>query len=183
MESATQPATEPVAGVSADDMQRIYDEVKTPFKYGVVIKGEPGKDGKNKLVDCPSVFRFNDKWYMLYVCMNEVGYETHLADSDDLLKWNPLRNGSSLSETTAGTNGKPTAAISLVDHNWEGTHEPRSFDGRYWMSYIGGALQGYETDPLSIGMAWTQIAGPGGRMDSPGRESRARPERSGHAGF
>jgi predicted GH43/DUF377 family glycosyl hydrolase len=24
------------------------------------------------------------------------------------------------------------------------------------MSYLGGALQGYETDPLSIGMAWTQ---------------------------
>ena len=24
------------------------------------------------------------------------------------------------------------------------------------MSYIGGALQGYETDPLSIGIAWTK---------------------------
>ena len=86
MESATQPARV----VSVDDMQRVYDEVKTPFKYGIVLKGEVGADGKNKKLDCPSVFRFNDKWYMLFVCMNEVGYETHLADSDDLLKWNPL---------------------------------------------------------------------------------------------
>ena len=27
--------------------------------------------------------------------------------------------------------------------------------GRYWLSYIGGALKGYERDPLSIGLAWT----------------------------
>ena len=33
--------------VSAGVMQRIYDEVKTPYKYGVVIKGET-----NELVDC-----------------------------------------------------------------------------------------------------------------------------------
>src|SRR6185369_14580012 len=76
MESATQP----VRPVAIEQMQSIYDEVKTPHKYGIIIKGEPGKDGKQKLVDCPSVFRFGDKWYMLYVCMNDVGYETHLAD-------------------------------------------------------------------------------------------------------
>jgi hypothetical protein len=29
------------------------------------------------------------------------------------------------------------------------------FDGKYWLSYIGGALKGYETDPLAIGIAWT----------------------------
>ena len=43
---------------------------------------------------------------MLYVCMNEVGYETHLADSDDLLKWNPLGKVLSFRETMAGTSGK-----------------------------------------------------------------------------
>ena len=30
------------------------------------------------------------------------------------------------------------------------------FDDKYWLSYIGGALQGYETDPLSVGLAWTR---------------------------
>jgi len=151
MESATQPANP----VSADDMQRILDEVKTPFKYGIVLKGEAGADGKNKKLDCPSVFRFNDKWYMLYVCMNEVGYETHLADSDDLLKWNPL--GKVLSFRDDGWDKwQCDGGISLVDHRWGESMAPAMFDGRYWMSYIGGALQGYETDPLSIGMAWTK---------------------------
>ena len=146
------PTTRPVV---ADDMQRIYDTVKTPFKYGIVIRGEKNADGKTKLVDCPSVFRFNDKWYMLYVCMNDVGYETHLADSDDLLKWNPL--GKVLSFRPDGWDKwQCDGGISLVDHRWEGTHGPKMFDGRYWMSYIGGALQGYETDPLSIGIAWTK---------------------------
>ena len=39
--------------VDASVMQKIYDEAKSPFKYGDVLKGE----GTNKLVDCASVFR------------------------------------------------------------------------------------------------------------------------------
>ncbi|HEX3356857.1 MAG TPA: hypothetical protein VHS31_07800 [Tepidisphaeraceae bacterium] len=148
-------ASQPAPSVAADAMQRIYDEVKTPYKYGVVLKGGPGKDGKNQLVDCPSVFRFNNKWYMVYVSNNDVGYETHLADSDDLLKWNPL--GKLLSFQKDGWDKwQADGAISLVDTKWDGSHEPAMFDGRYWMSYIGGALQGYETDPLSIGLAWSK---------------------------
>ena len=48
------------------------------------------------------------------------------------------------------------------DIEWKGMEFPRekfdelqAFDGKYWMTYIGGAKQGYETDPLSIGVAWT----------------------------
>ncbi len=138
-------------------MQSIYDEVKTPLKHGVILRGDEGK-----MLDCPSVFRYRDKWLMLYVCMNKVGYETHLAESSDLLNWTP--RGTVLGFREDGTEGQSSAwdkwqndgGISLVDHNWPGTHEAATFDGKYWMSYIGGALQGYETDPLSIGMAWTK---------------------------
>ena len=41
------------AAVDAVTMQSIYDEVKTPFKYGIVLRG----DSTNQLVDCPSIFR------------------------------------------------------------------------------------------------------------------------------
>jgi hypothetical protein len=44
--------------VSIEQMQRVYEEVKTPFKYGIVIRGEEGQ-----LVDCASIFRKNRKWY------------------------------------------------------------------------------------------------------------------------
>ena len=40
---------------------------------------------------CPNVFRHDGRWYMLYAGIrNEVGYETRLAASDDLLRWKPL---------------------------------------------------------------------------------------------
>jgi predicted GH43/DUF377 family glycosyl hydrolase len=44
----------------------------------------------------------------------------------------------------------------LYDTRWEdATHELGTHDGRYWLSYLGGADQGYETDPLAIGLAST----------------------------
>jgi predicted GH43/DUF377 family glycosyl hydrolase len=135
--------------VPAMVMQRIFDESRTPHKYGIVLRGE-----NKKSVDCPRVFRFRGKWYMHYVCMNDVGYETYLAASDDLLQWQPL--GKILSFHPGGWDQWQMAGgISLVDPAWEGAFEPQRFRGKYWLSYCGGALKGYETDPLSIGMAWT----------------------------
>src|SRR5438105_1212735 len=128
--------TQPIS-VQPQMMQTVFEQVSTPHKHGVVLRGEDGKK-----LDCPSVFRFNLKWYMLYVCMNEVGYETHLAESDDLLNWNSL--GKVLSFRDQGWDKWQSAGgIALVDHAWGGSCEPAKFDGRYWMSYIGGALEGY----------------------------------------
>ncbi len=138
------------AEVSAERMRQVYEEVKTPFKYGVVIRGED-----HRPVDCPSVFRFDRKWYMVYVCMNRVGYETHVAESDDLLSWRPL--GKILSFRQQGWDAwQADGGVALCDPTWGGSCQLQTYDGKYWMSYIGGALQGYETDPLAIGMAWTQ---------------------------
>ena len=54
-------------------MQRIYEEAKTPFKYGVVLSAPPGKK-----VDCPNVFRHGNKWFMVYVQLEDKpqGYTT-----------------------------------------------------------------------------------------------------------
>jgi hypothetical protein len=49
-----------------------------------------------------------------------------------------------------------SGGIALCDPTWGGTSELQAYDGKYWLSYIGGALQGYETDPLAIGLAWTK---------------------------
>ena len=126
--------------ISAERMKQVYEEVKTPYKYGVVIRGE-----KHKLVDCPNVFRYENKWYMMYVSMNKVGYETLLAESDDM------------SFRKEGWDAwQADGSVALCDPAWGGTSELQQYDGKYWMSYIGGALQGYETDPLAIGMAWTK---------------------------
>ena len=137
--------------VSRERMQQVYDEVKTPFKYGVVIRGET-----DQVVDCPSIFRQNDRWYMVYVGnTKKIGYETILARSTNLLQWEKL--GKIMSFRPDGWNRwQDDGGIALCDPTWGGTSELQSFDGKYWMSYIGGALQGYETDPLAIGIAWSK---------------------------
>ena len=130
-------------------MRAVYEELKTPFKVGVVIRGENGK-----AVDCPSIFRQANRWYMMYICMNDVGYETHLAVSDDLVAWTTL--GKILPfRPDAWDQWQAAGGVALCDTDWNGTHQLEMFDGKYWLSYVGGALQGYETDPLSIGLAWT----------------------------
>ncbi|MDR2675368.1 MAG: hypothetical protein LBC18_11040 [Opitutaceae bacterium] len=142
----------PGRAVPGEVMRRIHDEVKTPFKYGVVLKGGSAAE----LVDCPSVFRHRGRWYMMYAAIrDEVGYETFLARSDDLLHWEKL--GKILSFRREGWDAwQADGGISLPDWRWEGgTHEPGTHDGKYWLSYIGGARQGYEPDPLAIGLAST----------------------------
>jgi predicted GH43/DUF377 family glycosyl hydrolase len=145
-------------------MNDIYKEVKTPYKYGVVIRGEEGE-----LVDCPSVFMHKGKWYMVYISMKKVGYETHLARSEDLLHWEklgkilPFREGTWDAKQAAGY-------IALQDPDWKGSYQLRQYDKKYWLSYIGGALEGYETDPLAVGIAWTtdpSVAGPWARLEEP----------------
>ena len=73
-----------VKPVTQEQMQAVFEESKTPHKFGVILHPEEGK-----MLNCPSVFRHGDAWWMAYVCMNKVGYETHLARSDDLLNWEP----------------------------------------------------------------------------------------------
>jgi predicted GH43/DUF377 family glycosyl hydrolase len=145
-------------------MNDIYKEVKTPYKYGVIVSGENGDP-----VDCPAVFMQNGKWYMMYICMNKVGYETHLAESSDLLHWKKLGKILSFREGTWDA-FQAAGYPSLQDPEWKGSYTLRQFDNKYWLSYLGGALKGYETDPLSVGIAWTTdptIPGPWTRLAEP----------------
>jgi predicted GH43/DUF377 family glycosyl hydrolase len=136
--------------VPPEVMTNIFNEIKTPYKYGVVLNREEGES-----IDCPNVFRHDGRWYMMYVAIKDkVGYETFLARSDDLLHWEKL--GRILSFRKEDWDAwQADGGIALYDYQWNGTHELRQFDGKYWLSYIGGAKQGYEPDPLAIGLAWT----------------------------
>ena len=55
--------------VSQERMAEVYDEARTPYKYGMVIAPE---DNHHK-IDCPTVFRENDRWYMTYVVYDGKG--------------------------------------------------------------------------------------------------------------
>ncbi|MDO5308734.1 MAG: glycosylase [Planctomycetia bacterium] len=137
--------------VSDEDMTNVYEQVKTPYKYGVII---PQEDGD--MVDSPTVFRHNDKWYMIYLrFVGQTGYVARLAQSDDLLHWQKLGTVAPFRETGWDAwQCSPSAA--LIDHNFGGSYNIEPYDGKYWFTYIGGAGKGYEPDPLKIGLAYTE---------------------------
>ena len=139
-----------MADITEPEMAALYNEVATPHKFGMLIEPEPGQ-----MLDNPNVFRVGGKWYMTYIVFDGSGYETHLAESEDLLQWTKkgriLKRGCQGEWDCAQADGGP----SLMDVKWGGSNSLSKFDGRYWMTYIGGAKTGYETDPLAIGVAWT----------------------------
>ncbi len=153
-----------VSGFAADiitqqDMERIYQEVRTPYKYGMVVAPT---DNYHK-IDCPTVFRKGDRWLMTYVVYNGKdgldgrGYETWLAESDDLLHW--TTKGRLLSYKDDGWDMNQRGGFpALIDWTWDGSYGISKYKKNYWMTYIGGHGTGYEAvrEPLNIGMAWTQ---------------------------
>lgn len=155
---STRTKTKTQTVVSQKEMRKIYEQVRTPYKYGMVVAPQ---DNSHK-IDCPTVFRDGNSWYMTYVCYNGSngtngrGYETWLAKSDDLLHWQTL--GRIL---VFGDNGwdmnQRGGFPALIDYEWGGSYNIEKFKDRYWMTYIGGAGTGYEAvnAPLSIGLAST----------------------------
>jgi len=136
-------------------MNEIYNEIKTPYKYGLVMVPT---DNSYKM-DCPSVFRKDGKWFMTYLIYDGRGYETWLAESNDLLHWKYLGKVMSFSKDESHWDVNQKAGyISLQDPTWDGSYKWNKYDGKYWMSYFGGNTTGYEAGVLSIGMAYTKQA-------------------------
>ena len=44
--------------VSQNEMRRVYEKARTPYKYGLVIAPE----SNDRKIDCPTVFREGDTW-------------------------------------------------------------------------------------------------------------------------
>lgn len=134
-------------------MVEIYETVKTPHKVGAVIKQE------GYLTDSPSVFRWGGKWYMYYIMIeNDIqnsGYETHLASSDNLVDWHYEGKVFERTDEERWDSKQIAGYTAYLDQNFGGTNELMPIDGKYYISYLGGNLNGYESDPLSMGQAYS----------------------------
>ncbi|WP_026904970.1 glycosylase [Pedobacter glucosidilyticus] len=137
--------------VSKAEMQAIYEAVKTPYKYGLVLTTA----SKEKKIDCPTIYRKAGKWYITYLVFDGIGYETWLASSTNLLQWETLGKQLSFSDDNRWDAHQKAGYNALVDTKWGGNYKLHRFKGKYWMSYFGGNSKGYEPEPLSIGMAYT----------------------------
>lgn len=140
-------------------MQEVYEEMKTPHKLGMILCEE----GVN--IDCPNVFRREDGTFAMVFAKHipgaeREGYETWIAESKDLVHWE--EKGKLLAHTESGWDClQADGSVCLLDTDWEGDHSVHTHDGKYWLTYIGGCLPGYEPDPLKMGAAYGDALTPG----------------------
>lgn len=142
--------------VSHEKMTAIFEQIQTPYKYGLVL----APSTNNYKMDCPTVFRKEGKWYMTYLVYDGKtgrdgrGYETWLAESDNLLDWEV--KGRILSFRDGFWDANQRGGFpALPDMAFGGSYELLPYKKKYWMTYIGGENTGYETGPLKIGLAHT----------------------------
>ena len=150
------------------EMNNIYEMIKTPVKHGAVIKWD------NDFTDSPTVFFRNGKFYMYFIAISKdvsvSGYETHLAVSSDLLHWEYLypvfrRN------TLDRWDSKQCAGYAAFKNiRFDGSNELDKVNGKYYISYLAGNSDGYEPDPLCMGLASSHeptVADSFDRLDTP----------------
>lgn len=137
--------------VSPEKMEEIYNEIKTPFKYGLIMV----PDSNAYKMDCPTIFRHNNKWIMTYIVFDGRGYETWLAESDNLLDWETKGTILQFSDSTKWDANQKAGYPSLISYNWGEAPTIKQYKGKYWLSYFGGNSTGYEKGLLSLSLAYT----------------------------
>lgn len=146
-------AERPERKVPEATMADVFEKLKTPFKYGSVMKFE------DAYCDSPTVFAYRGKWYLSFIKIDKEygasGYESYLAESEDLLHWKVLFRTAERGGTRWDARQIALYAA-FVDSDFGGSYEIRKVNDQYQFSYLGGNLDGYETDPLQMGICRTE---------------------------
>ena len=139
--------------VDEKQMNDIYERLKTPYKYGVVLSFPEDK------CDSPTVYRYDGKWYMSFIKISnkttDSGYDSHLASSDDLIHWDYVCNTMQRNDSQMWDSKQIALYAGFVDNALYGEYTINPVNGFYHYAYLGGKLDGYETDPLTIGQCRT----------------------------
>ena len=130
---------------------------RTPYKYGKWVLEKSGKPGAfdAEAVDCPFVFSANDRFYMTFIGFDGVGYQTGLAESQDLVHWKRLGLILAREPSDPITRYNIAMLSILRDDALDSAATLKQVNGRFlgaWHAYPGS---GYETGPAVIGLAWS----------------------------
>ncbi|WP_233566863.1 glycoside hydrolase family protein [Cohnella endophytica] len=130
----------------------------TDYKLGSPVIAGSGMKGRfdSHGVDSPFVFYHGDRYMMTYIGFDGLGYQTALAESDDLIHWRSL--GTILRRNEGNDWDRIGAAGTwLLKESDEISERPvlKKVDGKYWMVYHSYPEEGYECGPAEIGLAWT----------------------------
>ena len=137
--------------VTPERMAQVRAMLDTPVKRGAVMEFD------DLCTDCPGVFRHGGKWYMVFIAISKdtdrSGYETHLAESEDLLHWTCRGTLLRRDEKRVWDARQIAGYPALYDISVGGGCALGKYADRYWMTYLAGASDGYEPDPLLMGIA------------------------------
>ncbi len=134
-------------------MKEIYEKIKTPIKHGAVMKWDTHH------TDSPSIFFYEGSWYLAYVAISKnidvSGYETHIAKSLDLYNWETIGTIFSRNDKNHWDSKQCAGYVAFPDIIFGGSNTIHPINGSYYMSYLAGNSDGYEPDPLFMGLAKT----------------------------
>lgn len=141
-------------GVTADDMKEIYEKIKTPKKLGAVLKWE------DEFTDSATVFQKDGVFYMYFISISKdvsvSGYETHLAKSEDLIHWTYMGKILKRNEFNRWDSKQCAGYASFLDIAYDSGGKLEQLNGNYYIPYLAGNSDGYEPDPLYMGLAKTK---------------------------
>ncbi|WP_245968351.1 hypothetical protein [Hephaestia caeni] len=130
---------------------------RTPYKLDrlIVTRSDDPAAFDSKFVDAPLVIRGPDRFYMYYYGFDGVGYQTGLAESDDLLNWRKrgIALGRDLSSPITRYNVAMSSILREPDLHAKG--RPIKVGGRYLASWNAYPRPGMEEGPAVIGLAWS----------------------------
>lgn len=140
---------QPIDHISNDELQSVYIRLKTPVDQGTVLQTED----PDVSFSCPKIFLHQDLWYMSYVVIKNGLGETYLTSSHDLLNWEP---GIQVLEIDVEVFGEKQdkwdrdiklGKVSLIKSNLDDYPIPISYDGFYWIFYLGGNKNQNDNEP------------------------------------
>lgn len=139
--------------VSNSEMETVYNKIKTPVKRNAVVKWD------NDFTDSPTVFKKDGVFYMYFISISKdiskSGYETHLARSCDLISWDYIGPVFRRNDLNHWDSNQCAGYAAFKDVCFDGTNELTEINGSYYISYLAGNSDGYEPDPLYMGLAKT----------------------------
>ena len=140
--------------VSDFEMTEIYNKIKTPVKRGAVIKWE------NDFTDSPTVFEKDGVFYMYFIAISKdcsvSGYETHMASSTDLLNWEYKGTIFRRNDLNRWDSKQCAGYAAFKNICFDGAETLNKVNGKYYISYLAGNSDGYEPDPLYMGLAQSE---------------------------
>lgn len=102
-------------------------------------------------VDCPFPFRHEGRFHMTFIGFDGIGYQTGIAQSDDLICWHSRRLLVGRGERGSFREFNFALTCILRDNNLFGPGELQRVDGQYLATYHAYPNPGHERGPASIG--------------------------------